>query len=92
MRTPMAVGRRGGLIVAPAATLPQWLPSTFTVPLLMLPLFYVQAIRLPPGARLLSAEPKPREVRSKGARTSVIWTGLLAPRVRFRSMVEYQLD
>lgn len=53
---------------------------------------YVQAIRLPAGARLLASGPKPREVRRKGVRTTVTWTSFLAPREQFRSVLEYELD
>ena len=49
---------------------------------------YVQAIRLPCGARFLTAEPKPDEVKTNGT-TTLVWRRLLAPNEQFESTVEY---
>jgi RNA polymerase sigma-70 factor (ECF subfamily) len=58
---------------------------------------FVMVMRLPRGAEVISAEPEPSEVRSKGA-TTLIWRSLLAsfhkePRPwQFECVVDYRLD
>jgi len=49
---------------------------------------YVQAIRLPPGARVLSSDPEPAETRGNGAIT-LIWRAVLAAHDFFECTVEY---
>ncbi|MCX6376772.1 MAG: sigma-70 family RNA polymerase sigma factor [Armatimonadetes bacterium] len=49
---------------------------------------YVQAVRLPCGARFLTADPKPDEIRANGT-TTLVWRRLLAPNQQFESTVEY---
>ena len=49
---------------------------------------YVQAVRLPCGARFLTAEPKPDAIRANGT-TTLVWRRLLAPNQQFESTVEY---
>lgn len=52
---------------------------------------YVQAIRLPQGARLLSINPAPADVITNGS-TTLVWRSTLKPAERFRSVLEYRLD
>ena len=52
---------------------------------------YVQALRLPPGAKLLSSEPKPAESRGNGGVT-LIWRTVLAAHEFFECTVEYDLS
>jgi len=49
---------------------------------------YVQALRLPPGAKLLSADPKPAETRSNGT-TTLVWRAVLAADEFLECTVEY---
>jgi RNA polymerase sigma-70 factor (ECF subfamily) len=51
---------------------------------------YVQAIRLPPGARLISCDPEPAETRGNDA-TTLVWRTVLAPHEFFECTVEYAL-
>jgi len=51
---------------------------------------YVQAIRLPAGATLTSAEPMPEETRGDGALT-LVWRRVLPPMQAFECVIEYQL-
>jgi len=50
---------------------------------------YVQVIRLPAGAHLLSAEPQPAATRSNGT-TTLIWRTVLGPHQFFECTVEYR--
>jgi RNA polymerase sigma-70 factor (ECF subfamily) len=50
---------------------------------------YVQALRLPPGAKLLSSDPKPAETRGNGAIT-LIWRTVLSAHEFFECRVEYE--
>lgn len=60
-------------------------PSSFTE------YAYVQAVRLPAGARLLRAEPEPDETRGDGT-TTLVWQRVLPPANFFECTVEYQLS
>ncbi len=51
---------------------------------------YVQAIRLPAGAKLVSAEPEPDDTRGDGT-TTLIWRRVLPPANFFECTVEYRL-
>jgi RNA polymerase sigma-70 factor (ECF subfamily) len=51
---------------------------------------YVQAIRLPAGAELLSADPEPDERRGDG-RVTLVWRRVLPPAAFFECTVEYRL-
>ena len=51
---------------------------------------YVQAVRLPAGAKLLRAEPKPDDTRGDGT-TTLIWRRVLPPANFFECAVEYRL-
>jgi len=51
---------------------------------------YVQALRLPPGARLISSDPEPAETRSNRA-TTLVWRTVLAADEFFECTVEYAL-
>ncbi len=50
----------------------------------------IVAARLPCGARLECAEPKPDEVRSNGT-TTLIWRRMMQPNEEFESIIEYAL-
>ena len=50
---------------------------------------YVQALRLPPSAKLLSSDPEPAETRGNGAVT-LIWQTVLAAHEFFECTVEYE--
>jgi hypothetical protein len=52
---------------------------------------YIQAIRLPAGARLLTADPPPSDTRGNGVLT-LLWRQLLPPLGIFSCNVEYRLD
>ena len=52
---------------------------------------YLQAIRLPSGAKLLAAEPPPDETRGEGAIT-LVWRRVLPPAQFFECTVEYRLS
>lgn len=52
---------------------------------------YVQAIRLPAGAKLVAAEPRPDETRG-GRATTLVWRRVLPPEQFFECTVEYRLD
>ncbi len=59
-------------------------PSSFTE------FAYVQAVRLPGGAKLLRADPKPDETKGDGTIT-LIWRRVLPPATFLESTVEYRL-
>jgi RNA polymerase sigma-70 factor (ECF subfamily) len=50
---------------------------------------YVQALRLPPGVKLLSSDPEPAETRGNGT-TTLIWRAVLASHEHFECTVEYE--
>jgi RNA polymerase sigma-70 factor (ECF subfamily) len=52
---------------------------------------YIQAIRLPAGARFLSADPQPDETRGDAAVT-LVWRRVLPPGQFFECTLEYRLD
>jgi RNA polymerase sigma factor (sigma-70 family) len=52
---------------------------------------YVQVIRLPAGARLLSADPPPAETKTNGT-TTLVWRTVLARNQAFECTIEYRLD
>lgn len=52
---------------------------------------YVQAVRIPPRADLIRAEPESHEVRTHGVHTTVVWRKVLTPDERFSCAVEYSL-
>jgi hypothetical protein len=52
---------------------------------------YAQVIRLPAGAKLLSADPEPDETRGDGTAT-LIWRRRLPPATFFACAVEYRLE
>ena len=49
----------------------------------------MQAIRLPAGARLLSADPPPAETKTNGT-TTLVWRTVLAENEAFECTVEYR--
>ena len=51
---------------------------------------YVQAIRLPAGARFVSADPAQMETRSNGT-TTLLWRRVLLPGEQFECALHYQL-
>ncbi len=53
---------------------------------------YVLAIRLPTGARLLTADPSADEVRARTATTTLVWRRLLAANQGLGCTIKYQLD
>jgi RNA polymerase sigma-70 factor (ECF subfamily) len=50
---------------------------------------YVQALRLPPGAKLVSSDPEPAEIRGNGT-TTLVWRAVLAAHEFFECTVEYE--
>jgi RNA polymerase sigma factor (sigma-70 family) len=52
---------------------------------------YVQVIRLPAGAQLVTADPPPAETKTNGT-TTLVWRTVLARNRAFECTVEYRLD
>jgi DNA-directed RNA polymerase specialized sigma24 family protein len=52
---------------------------------------YIQVVRLPAGAQLLSSDPEPDETRGNGA-TTLIWRRVLPAATSFECTVDYALD
>ena len=52
---------------------------------------YVQALRLPPGARLIASDSEPAETRGNGT-TTLVWRTVLAAHEFFECTVEYELS